>query len=89
MIRYTTCPGMFPHVIELSGADIWKVLYYETGFISLHPFPNIIEWAENQGYKYQKDWLVARIENYTSKEGKWAICFSNDVICQLFSLKFL
>lgn len=32
------------------------LLYYETGFEQLHPWPEIVEWMTTQGYSYGRDW---------------------------------
>ena len=89
MIEYKTWQGKFPQVILLKGDILWDILYYETGFEQLHPFPSIVEWVEKQGYKYQYDWKVVRVEEDRSKESEWALCFPNKEICELFVLKFL
>jgi hypothetical protein len=83
MIEYKTWEGKYPHVILLSPDAAVKVLYYETGFEQLHPFPNIIDWMEERSYNYDKDWKVVRVDP------EWAICFADRQTCELFVLKWL
>lgn len=89
MIEYKTWVGKFPHVILLKGDKVWEILYYETGFEQLHPFPSTIDWMTTQGCKYHEHWKVVRAEDDRSKESEWALCFANEQHRELFTLKFL
>lgn len=89
MIEYKTWIGRMSNVILLSGDDLVKVLYYETGFEQLHPFPNIIDWMKKHGCEYHENWKVVREEPNMTKDSCWAICFENKKHCELFVLKWL
>jgi hypothetical protein len=89
MIEYKTWEGKWPNVILLSGEDIGKILYYETGFEQLHPDPAIIDWMEERGYNYYYDWRVVRVDpRILGRHSEWAICFPNKQILELFLLKW-
>jgi hypothetical protein len=83
MIEYKTWEGNYPHVILLSPKRAVGVLYYETGFEQLHPFPNIIDWMEKRNYNYNTDWRVVKVDP------EWALCFAEKQVCELFALRWL
>jgi hypothetical protein len=85
MIQYKTWEGKYPHVILLSLTVIPKILYYETGFEQLHPYPEIVDWMNERQYNYHDDWKVVRIK----EDNEWAICFAQKQACELFVLKWL
>jgi hypothetical protein len=69
-------------------------LYYETGFEQLHPDISIIEWMEEQGYTYQKDWkCVTDHRRIRMAKGNYYVNywleFPNENIATLFNLKWI
>lgn len=89
MIEYKLWEGKWPHVILLSPELAVKILYYETGFEQPHPLPEIHNWMIQQGFKYQEDWRMVRVDENPTNRSDWAICFNNKNILQLFVLKWL
>jgi hypothetical protein len=89
MIEYKTWEGKYPHVILLSTEKAVTILYYETGFEQLHPYPEIIDWMRKRGHGYPYDWKVVRVDPNRANTSDWAICFSNKQTCELFVLKWL
>lgn len=89
MIEYKTWEGKWPNVILLAPTKAVEVLYYETGFEQLHPFPEVIDWMKERGYNYHYDWRVVRVDQDKGRQSDWAICFPNKQILELFVLKWL
>lgn len=85
--------GKFPCAIILTGKDIDRVLYYETGFEQLHPFPQIHNWMKERGFEYYENWKVIRLGGETYRFGSlttdWVILFEDEQIAEMFMLKWL
>ena len=62
-------------------------LYYETGFEQLHPYLEIIEWMESQGWRYREDWACERRISNTG-ENVYVLLFRNKEMLTLFSLRW-
>ena len=85
--------GKFPYAIILTGKDIDRVLYYETGFEQLHPYIEIHNWMSDRGLEYEKNWKVVRFGGETIKfrtiQSDWAVLFDDEQIAHMFMLKWL
>ena len=71
--------------LKLTRDQIIKALYYETGFEQLHPILEIIDWMEQQGFRYQYDWKCIKM----SVKREYMLQFPNEEIGTLFILKWL
>ena len=60
-------------------------LYYETGFEQLHPIPDIIQWMEEQGWEYQRDWFCKK--NFT-KMLSYTLTFPTAEVATTFLLRW-
>lgn len=85
--------GKFPYAIILTGKDVDRVLYYETGFEQLHPHIVIHNWMEDRGQKYETNWKVIRFGEerikFRSIQSDWVVLFDNEQLAHMFMLKWL
>lgn len=78
------------NTIVLASSEVFKVLYYETGFEQLHPKPEVWDWMNDQGYTYKIDWRVgvAPAIDHGELPYYW-FEFPNNEIMSLFALRWM
>jgi hypothetical protein len=75
--------------VKLTKSQIQQLLYYETGFEQLHPDPAIIDWMEQQGWRYHNDWNCVRVDNTWEERNYYKLVFADDEMASVFLLKWL
>jgi hypothetical protein len=72
-----------PWVIRLNRDMMFSVLYYETGFEQMHAAPWVVDWMQDQGWHYGRDWGVIK-KNHNEHE----IWFNSDRAQTLFMMRW-
>jgi hypothetical protein len=75
--------------IKLNNSNRDDVLYYETGFEQMHPNPEIMKWAESQGWLYYKDWKCTKVPHTATERDYYKLSFATQEMASLFALKWM
>jgi hypothetical protein len=77
--------------LTLEQRNQW--LYYETGFEQLNPYPDIIDWMGEQGWRYRHDWNCIKRGGigytYFSPQSDYFLQFNDEAMASAFLLKWV
>jgi hypothetical protein len=76
-------------IIQLTPEQRDTLLFYETGFEQLEPLYEIVEWANEQGWRWRRDWICRRSYWSFDHGQQYMLEFATQEMATLFTLRWL
>jgi hypothetical protein len=77
-------------IIQLTPEQRDTLLFYETGFEQLEPRYEVVDWADQQGWRWRRDWHCRRLDIWHIDRGRqYALEFATPEMAIMFTLRWL
>ena len=74
-------------IIPLTPEQRDTLLFFETGFEQLEPRYEVVEWADQQGWRWRRDWHCRRLSGWNGHQ--YVLEFATPEMATVFALRWL